>query len=163
MIRLLILDVDGCLTEGNIIYTSEGIELKNFNVKDGFAIKQLVKMGYNVAIITGRSSTIVANRARELDIPHLYQGVKDKLSVAQELCESLGINASEVAAIGDDLNDYRLLNWVGKAYVPNDGSQYLKSIGHVLDRSGGNACVREMIEKVLRDNGDEERFLSFWI
>jgi 3-deoxy-D-manno-octulosonate 8-phosphate phosphatase (KDO 8-P phosphatase) len=163
VIRLIILDVDGCLTEGKIIYTEEGVELKNFNVKDGFAIKQLVKMGYNIAIITGRSSTIVANRARELDIPHLYQGVKDKLSIAQELCTSLGLESSEVAVIGDDLNDFRLLQWAGKAYVPNDGSDYLKPIGHVLDRCGGDACVREMIEKVIRENGDEERFLSFWI
>lgn len=163
MIRLLILDVDGCLSDGKIIYTAEGLELKNFNVRDGFAIKHIVKMGYHVAIITGRDSSIVANRARELDIPHLYQGVKDKLGVAQELCATLGINSSEVAVIGDDLNDYRMLQWAGAAYTPNDGSHYLKPIAHVLDRCGGDACVREMIEKVIRENGDEERFLSFWI
>ncbi|HEX5710588.1 MAG TPA: HAD-IIIA family hydrolase [Sulfuricurvum sp.] len=163
MIRLLILDVDGCLSDGKITYTAEGLELKNFHVRDGFAIKHMVKMGYNVAIITGRNSSIVANRARELDIPHVYQGVKDKLSVAQELCAMLQLEPSEVAAIGDDLNDYRLLQWAGAAYMPNDGSQYLKPIAHVLDRCGGNACVREMIEKVIRDNGDEERFLKLWI
>lgn len=163
MIRLLILDVDGCLSDGKITYTAEGLELKNFHVRDGFAIKHMVKMGYNVAIITGRNSSIVANRARELDIPHVYQGVKDKLSVAQKLCSMLQLEPSEVAVIGDDLNDYRLLQWAGAAYMPNDGSQYLKPIAHVLDRCGGNACVREMIEKVIRDNGDEERFLKFWI
>lgn len=163
MIRLLILDVDGCLSDGKITYTAEGVELKNFNVRDGFAIKLLAKMGYITAIITGRDSAIVTHRARELDIPHLYQGVKDKLGVAQELCATLGILPEEVAAIGDDLNDYRLLQWVGKGFTPQDGSHYLKPITHVLERCGGDACVREMIEKVIKENGDEARFLSFWI
>lgn len=163
MIRLLILDVDGCLSDGKITYTHEGVELKNFHVRDGFAIKLLAKMGYHVAIITGRDSAIVTNRARELDIPHLYQGVKDKLGVAQELCIKLGVLPEEVAAIGDDLNDYRLLQWVGRAFTPQDGSHYVKPIAHVLERCGGDACVREMIEKIIKENGDEERFVGFWI
>lgn len=163
MIRLLILDVDGCMTEGKIIYTNSGDEMKNFNVKDGFAIKAWVKMGHHAAIITGRSSAIVEHRAKELDIAHFYQGVKDKRSVAQQLCEELGIDASEVAAIGDDLNDYRLLKWVGQPYTPNDGIEPVKEFAHVLDRRGGDACVREMIEKVIRSNGEEDKFLSPWI
>ncbi|MGD9971067.1 MAG: KdsC family phosphatase [Sulfuricurvum sp.] len=163
MIRLLILDVDGCMTEGKIIYTHEGVELKNFNVKDGFAIKAWVKMGHLAAIITGRDSSIVAHRAKELDIPHLYQGVKDKRSVAMQLCEELGIEANEVAVIGDDLNDYRLLQWAGMAFTPNDGSDYVKRIATVLERKGGDACVREMIEKVIRLNGEEEKFTAQWM
>ena len=163
MIRLLILDVDGCMTEGKIIYTHEGVELKNFNVKDGFAIKAWIKMGHLAAIITGRDSSIVANRAKELDIPHLYQGVKDKRSVAMQLCEELGIEANEVAVIGDDLNDYRLLQWAGMAFTPNDGSDYVKRIATVLERKGGDACVREMIEKVIRLNGEEEKFTAQWM
>lgn len=163
MIRLLILDVDGCMTEGKIIYTHEGVELKNFNVKDGFAIKAWIKMGHLAAIITGRDSSIVAHRAKELDIPHLYQGVKDKRSVAMQLCEELGIEANEVAVIGDDLNDYRLLQWAGMAFTPNDGSDYVKRIATVLERKGGDACVREMIEKVIRLNGEEEKFTAQWM
>jgi len=163
VIRLLILDVDGCMTEGKIIYTNSGDELKNFNVKDGFAIKAWIKMGHHAAIITGRSSKIVEYRAKELDIQHFHQGVKDKRAVAQQLCEALGIDASEVAAIGDDLNDYRLLEWVGSAYTPADGSDYIKPISQVLERRGGDACVREMIEKVIRENGEEEKFLSLWV
>ncbi len=163
MIRLLILDVDGCLTEGKIIYSSDGVELKNFNVKDGFAIKEWLKMGHYAAIITGRDSTIVAHRAKELGIEHLYQGVKDKRSVAMELCAKLGIDAREVAAIGDDLNDYRLLQWAAQAYTPRDGSEYIRAFAEVLERCGGDACVREMIEKVIRANGEEEKFLSQWI
>jgi 3-deoxy-D-manno-octulosonate 8-phosphate phosphatase (KDO 8-P phosphatase) len=163
VIRLIILDVDGCLSDGKITYTEEGIELKNFHVRDGFAIKSIVKMGYEVAIITGRDSAIVTNRARELDIPHLFQGVKDKRAVAQELCNTLGIDAHEVAAIGDDLNDLKLLQWVGKPFSPNDASEYIQPSTHVLTRKGGDACVREMIDIILKDNSDEERFVSAWI
>lgn len=151
------------MTEGNIIYTAEGVELKNFNVKDGFVIKEWIKMGHHAAIITGRNSAIVAHRAKELDITHLYQGVKDKRSVAMQLCNELEIASDEVAAIGDDLNDYRLLKWVGKAYTPSDGSEYIKPFAHILSRRGGDACVREMIEHVIKNNGEEEDFLSRWI
>lgn len=163
MIKLLLLDVDGCLSDGKITYTHDGVEVKSFHVRDGFAIKTLVKMGYKIAIITGRDSAIVELRAKELDIPYLFQGVKDKQAVAQQLAAQLGIFPEEVAAIGDDLNDYRLLKWVGSAFVPNNASEYLKPISHVLERSGGDACVREMIEKILKANGDEERFLNLWI
>lgn len=163
MIKLLILDVDGCMSDGKIIYTADGLELKNFNVKDGFAIKAWVKMGHHAAIITGRNSTIVEHRAKELDIAHLYQGIKDKRAVAMQMCSELGIESHEVAVIGDDLNDYNLLQWAGQAYTPSDGSEYLKNIAEVLERRGGDACVREMIEKVIRRNGEEEKFLALWI
>lgn len=151
------------MTEGKIIYTSDGIEMKNFNVKDGFAIKEWMKLGHHAAIITGRNSPIVAHRAKELDILHVYQGVKDKRAVVELLCNELGIGSDETAAIGDDLNDYRLLQWVGSPYTPADGSDYLKSFTHVLERRGGDACVREMIEKVIKSNGEEEKFLSLWV
>lgn len=163
MIKLLILDVDGCMSDGKIIYTADGVELKNFNVKDGFAIKAWVKMGHRAAIITGRDSSIVEHRAKELDIAHLYQGVKDKRSVAMKMCSELGIEPHEVAVIGDDLNDYNLMQWAGLAYTPKDGSDYLKTFAEVLDHCGGDACVREMIEKVIRRNGEEEKFLALWI
>jgi 3-deoxy-D-manno-octulosonate 8-phosphate phosphatase (KDO 8-P phosphatase) len=163
VIRLIILDVDGCLSDGKIIYTHEGVELKNFHVRDGFILKVIAKMGYHVAIITGRDSIIVANRARELDIPHLFQGVKDKLAVAQQLCKTLGISRHEVAAIGDDLNDYKLLQWAGRGFTPKDGSHYVQSVAEVLERNGGDACVREMIEKIILSNGDEEKMLELWI
>jgi len=163
VIRLVILDVDGCLSDGTITYTEAGIEMKSFNVRDGFGIKMLAKMGYTIAIITGRNSSIVAHRAKELDIEYVYQGVKDKLAVAQTLCQELNISPHEVAAIGDDLNDCRLLKWVGKAFTPLDGSHHTQSIAQVLTLRGGEGCVREMIEILLEENGDYERFLSFWI
>jgi len=163
MIKLLILDVDGCMSDGKITYTADGLELKSFNVKDGFAIKAWVKMGHKAAIITGRDSSIVTHRAKELDIAHLHQGVKDKRSVAMTMCAELGIEPHEVAVIGDDLNDYNLMQWAGLAYTPKDGSDYLKTFAEVLERCGGDACVREMIEKVIRRNGEEEKFLALWI
>lgn len=163
MIRLLLLDVDGCLTEGKIIYTSSGDELKNFNVKDGFAIRTWLKMGHHVAIITGRKSTIVEHRAKELQIPYLYQGVDDKLSIAKSLCRDLDIEPREVAAIGDDLNDIRLLQWVGLPFTPKDSVPFVQEYATVLERKGGDAVVREMIEHIVDLNGERERFLSFWI
>ena len=110
MIKLIVLDVDGCLTDGKITYTAEGDEIKSFNVKDGLAIKTWMRMGNDVAIITGRKSAIVKRRADELGIVHLHQGVTNKSELLARLCKELGIEASEVAAVGDDLNDYKMLS-----------------------------------------------------
>lgn len=163
MIRLILLDVDGCMTDGRIIYNEKGEEIKNFNVKDGFIIRSWLTMGHQVAIITGRESAIVANRAKELRIPYLFQGVDDKLSVAQKLCKELGLEPHEVAAIGDDLNDYTMLQWVGQGYTPKNGVHHLHAVATVLENVGGDAVVREMIEKVIDHNGEREKFLSLWI
>ena len=114
MIKLLILDVDGCLTDGKLIYSADSIESKNFSVKDGLGISTWVKTGLHVAIITGRNSTIVQKRADELGIQHVFQGIKDKDRVLKELVDSLGFKFYEVGAIGDDLNDYNMLGLVGK-------------------------------------------------
>ena len=117
MIKLLVLDVDGCLSDGKLIYSSEGTESKNFNVKDGLGISTWNKLGHNVAIITGRNSKIVQRRAEELGIKYLYQGIKDKDRVLKELILELKLKFNEVAAIGDDLNDYNMLNLVGRSFL----------------------------------------------
>lgn len=163
MIRLLLLDVDGCMTDGRIIYNNIGEEVKNFHVKDGFIIRSWLKMGHQVAIITGRESAIVTHRAKELRIPYVFQGVDDKLLVAQNLCKELGLNPDEVAAIGDDLNDYNMLQWVGQGYTPKNGTHYLHTVATVLEKNGGDAVVREMIEKVIDHNGERDKFLGLWI
>lgn len=163
MIRLILLDVDGCMTDGRIIYNEKGEEIKNFNVKDGFIIRSWLTMGHQVAIITGRESAIVTNRAKELRIPHVFQGVHNKLDVAQKLCNELGLEPHEVAAIGDDLNDYTMLQWVGQGYTPKNGVHHLHAVATVLENVGGDAVVREMIEKVIDHNGEREKFLSLWI
>ena len=164
MIKLIVLDVDGCMTDGRIVYTNEGDELKFFNVKDGFAIVNWIRLGRDVAIITGRRSKIVENRARELGIPHLFQGVKDKLQKLEELCETLGITLDEVAMIGDDLNDYKILAHCAISFVPNDANFRVVEIADVvLSQKGGEGAVREMIELLIRQEGLEEEYLARWI
>ncbi|WP_456402796.1 KdsC family phosphatase [Hydrogenimonas sp.] len=164
MIKLIVLDVDGCMTDGRIIYTAAGDEIKAFNVKDGFAIVNWVAMGRYAAIITGRSSKIVERRAKELGITHFYQGVKDKLARLERLCEELGISLDEVAVIGDDLNDYRMLEACGHSFVPADAMHHVARIADtVLSRKGGDAAVREMIELLILREGLEEEYLSRWV
>jgi len=164
MIKLIVLDVDGCLTDGKIIYSSDGIESKNFNVKDGLAIATWIRMGNQVAIITGRQSEIVKRRADELGIQYLFQGIKDKERVLKELVESLGLKFYEVGAIGDDLNDYNMLKMVGSSFTPQDGVKEIKEIvKSVLTCNGGDGAVREMIDTLIDDNDQRDEFLSFWM
>jgi 3-deoxy-D-manno-octulosonate 8-phosphate phosphatase (KDO 8-P phosphatase) len=117
-----------------------------------------------VAIITGRRSKIVERRARELGIVHLYQGVRDKLAKLEELCSKLGIGMENVAMIGDDLNDYRILKNCAISFVPNDAHFRVVEIADVvLSRKGGDGAVREMIELLVRQEGLEEEYLAPWI
>lgn len=164
MIKLIVLDVDGCLTDGKIIYTSEGQEIKSFNVKDGLAISSWIKTGRYAAIITGRNSEIVKKRAKELGITHLYQGVNDKETKLQEIMDSLELRRYEVAAIGDDLNDYKMLKKAGRSFTPKDGVKEIRDIADtVLTCNGGEGAVREMIDILIDDNDLREEFLSVWI
>lgn len=164
MIKLIVLDVDGCLTDGRIIYSADGGETKNFNVKDGLAISSWIKMGNCVAIITGRNSEIVKRRADELGVQHLFQGVKDKEKVLNELVDSLGLKFYEVGAIGDDLNDYKMLRKVGRSFTPKDGVKEIRElVDTVLTSGGGDGAVREMID-LLIDEGDlREQFMAVWL
>ena len=163
MIRLIVLDVDGCMTDGKIVYTNGGDEIKAFNVKDGFAIVNWIRLGREAAIITGRESGIVQRRAKELGIRHLYQHVSDKLAMLEDLCRDLGIGLDEVAVIGDDLNDYRMLRACGLSFVPSDASHVIDIADVVLSKNGGDGAVREMIELLIRQEGLEEGYLSRWI
>lgn len=163
MIKLLILDVDGCMTDGGVIYSSDGVESKTFNIKDGLGISTWVKMGHQVAIITGRQSAIVKRRAEELGIQHIFQGIKDKDRVLKELVESLGLKFYEVAAIGDDLNDFNMLNLVGRSFTPNNGVKEIKeSVDTVLSKNGGEGAVREMIDVLVLENDLTDKFLAVW-
>jgi 3-deoxy-D-manno-octulosonate 8-phosphate phosphatase (KDO 8-P phosphatase) len=164
MIKLLVLDVDGCLTNGHIIYDEEGVESKHFDVKDGLGITSWIRLGNDVAIITGRKSAIVAKRAQELGIKHLFQGVKDKDSVLRELLETLQIGLDEVAAIGDDLNDYKMLKSVAKSFTPQNGVAEIQKIADtVLSKNGGDGAVREMVDILINLNNQKEEFMALWI
>jgi len=163
MIKLIVLDVDGCLTDGKLIYSADSIESKSFNVKDGLGISTWVKLGNEVAIITGRNSSIVQKRAKELGIQHIYQGIKDKDRVLKELVVFLNIEFSNVSAIGDDLNDYNMLELVWKSFTPNNGVKEIKSIvDTVLLSNGGDGTVREMIDILVDFNNQREQFNSVW-
>ena len=164
MIKLIVLDVDGCLSDGKLIYSAEGIESKNFNVKDGLGISTWVKIGLHVAIITGRNSKIVQKRADELGVQHVFQGIKDKDRVLKELVESLGLKFYEVGAIGDDLNDYNMLKLVGRSFTPNDGVKEIKGIvDTTLTCRGGDGAVREMIDTLVDEADIRDKFMEIWV
>lgn len=163
MIELLVFDVDGCLTNGQITYTEDGSEIKAFSVKDGLAISSWVRLGKKAAIITGRRSKIVERRAKELGISYLFQGIKNKLEILDDIRKKEKLEFSQISAIGDDLNDYRMLEAVGKSYSPADGSEYIREFCDVvLYNTGGNGAVREMIENIIKDDGLEEEYLKIW-
>lgn len=164
MIKLIVLDVDGCLTDGKITYDANGVESKSFNVKDGLGIRTFEEIGGKVAIITGRKSSIVQKRADELKIAHLRQGIRYKLKALEEICEIEGITLSEVAAIGDDLNDYGMLQAVKLSFTPANGAKAIQElVDIVLKNSGGEGAVREMIEHIVKHNNQEKDFLAFWL
>jgi len=162
-IELIVLDVDGTMTDSRITYSEEGDEIKSFNVKDGLAISSWRRLGKQVAIITGRSSDIVARRAKELHIEHFYQGVHNKREVLESLLEKLDLKMENVAAIGDDLNDLPMLKAAEISFVPRDASAYVDKIATVvLSKRGGDGAVREMIEHLINKEGLEEKYLELW-
>jgi 3-deoxy-D-manno-octulosonate 8-phosphate phosphatase (KDO 8-P phosphatase) len=162
-IELIVLDVDGTMTDSRITYSETGDEIKSFNVKDGLAIASWRKLGKQVAIITGRSSKIVARRAQELHIEHFYQGIHNKKEVLESLLEKLDLTMDNVAAIGDDLNDLSMLKAVKMSFVPRDASAYVDKIATVvLSKKGGDGAVREMIEYLISKQGLEAKYLELW-
>jgi 3-deoxy-D-manno-octulosonate 8-phosphate phosphatase (KDO 8-P phosphatase) len=162
-IELIVLDVDGTMTDSHITYSEQGDEIKSFNVKDGLAIASWRKLGKQVAIITGRSSSIVARRAKELHIEHFYQGIENKKEVLESLLEKLDLTMDNVAAIGDDLNDLQMLKAAEVSFVPRDASAYVDKIATVvLSKRGGDGAVREMIEHLIIKEGLEKKYLELW-
>ena len=162
-IELIVLDVDGTMTDSRITYSENGDEIKSFNVKDGLAIASWRKLGKQVAIITGRSSKIVERRAKELRIEHFYQGIHNKKEVLENLLEKLDLTMDNVAAIGDDLNDLKMLKAAKISFVPRDASAYVDKIATViLTKKGGDGAVREMIENLIIKEGLEKKYLDLW-
>lgn len=155
-LKLLILDVDGVLTDGTVYLDKEGKEFfKAFNVKDGYAIKTLApKCGLKVAVITGRTSEIVLRRCEELGIHHLYQGQKDKMEAYSHLKNELGICDSEIAYMGDDYPDLPVLSLVGLPTAPCDASKFnLSKAIWISTHKGGRGAVRELIEQIMLYKG----------
>jgi len=162
-IELIVLDVDGTMTDGRIIYDIKGMEYKSFNVKDGLGIASWIKLGRHVAIITGRESNIVQRRADELGIIHCHQGIKNKRAKLKEIVTDLGIGYAQVAAIGDDWNDYDMLNSVERAFVPLDAVKEIRDIAtDKLYSRGGDGAVREMIDILIAQEGLADEMRGLW-
>lgn len=154
-IRLLALDVDGVLSDGRVIYASDGSELKAFNIKDGLGIKLLQRAGITVAIITGRRSEVVGRRAAELGITHLLEGRDDKLTALRELCEGLGISLEECAYMGDDLPDLGAIRAAGLGLTVADAVAEVRAAADWSSAAtGGAGAVREACEWLLRERGE---------
>ena len=152
-IRLFLTDVDGTLTDGGMYYGSDGTEFKKFNTRDGMGLQLLQRTGVKVGIVTSENTPINVNRARKLGLDFLKQSARDggKLAAVNEICNELGITLRQVAYVGDDVNCYDLLAAVGWAACPADACAKVKSIPGILilERRGGDACVREWIDMIL--------------
>lgn len=154
-VRLLVLDVDGVLTDGRLHYGNDGEELKAFNIKDGLGIKLLRSVGVGVAIITGRESDIVARRARELGIDQVVQGREDKRQALRELCGRDGLMLTECAYMGDDLPDLGAIIDAGLGMTVADASPDVRAAAAWCSVAGGGCgAVREACEFILRARGD---------
>ncbi|MGD0885408.1 MAG: HAD-IIIA family hydrolase [Thermodesulfovibrionales bacterium] len=152
--KLLILDVDGVLTDGSIILDSQDNELKSFHVRDGHGIKMLIKAGLQIAIITGRYSKVVERRARELGISEVYQRCHTKIVAFDHILEKLGLHEEEVAYMGDDIVDIPILRRVGLSIVVNDATDEAKEHAMMVTHGcGGKGAVREVCDFLLKAKG----------
>ena len=150
-IKLLILDVDGTMTDGGMYFTENGDQIKKYNTKDGMAIKNITKHGIQVGIIShGYKTKLVKDRADLLGIQKVYVGRDDKTTVLKKWCAELNIDLNQVAYIGDDINDINVMQEVGLSACPSDSVKSIKKIADiVLIKKGGDACVREFIDDYI--------------
>ena len=149
-IRLIAFDIDGVMTDGGLHYTDDGHELKTFNVQDGLGLKLLQSVGLELAIITGRNSNLVAKRAADLGIAHVFQGVGDKLTVLDRLRQQLGLAWEACAFMGDDLIDLRAMAACGLAIAPANARPLVREQAQLLTSTrGGQGAVREAAEFIL--------------
>ncbi len=148
--KLVLTDIDGVWTDGGMYYDQSGNEWKKFSTSDGVGVYLCRQLGIPVGIITGENTQIVARRAAKLNIEIVEQGAKDKLSVARKLCKRMGISLSEVAYIGDDINDLKLLREVGISGAPLTARDYILSeVDYVTTLPGGAGAFRDFVEYVI--------------
>ncbi len=153
-IKVLVMDVDGVLTDGKIIVDSNGVESKNFDVQDGLGIVLLHQCGIKTAIISARQSEVVKFRAGDLKIDQVFVGVYPKMSAYEEMLKNLNVSDSEVCFIGDDVVDLKVLRRVGFAVAVDNAVFEVKKAAHyVTKKRGGNGAVREVVELILKAKG----------
>lgn len=151
MIKLIVLDVDGTLTDGKLYVTNLGDEMKAFNVKDGLGITQAISQGKEIAIITGKTSQIVTKRCQELGIKEIHQGIKNKIATLDLILEKYSISYDNVAYMGDDLIDLAVMKKCKLAGAPKDSvEEILKISDFISTKNGGDGAVREFIEYILK-------------
>jgi 3-deoxy-D-manno-octulosonate 8-phosphate phosphatase (KDO 8-P phosphatase) len=149
-VRLLILDVDGVMTDGKIIIDDVGNEVKHFNVRDGHGIKMLMKHGIDVVLLTGRRSKVVEHRAKDLGISEVHQGAHDKLSVFEAILRVKSLRYENIAFIGDDIVDVPVLKRAGFSVAVADAAEHVKKcVDYITHHSGGAGAVREVCEMIL--------------
>lgn len=150
-IELLVLDVDGVLTDGRVFIHSDGTESKGFSILDGHGIRMWQRAGLRVALLSGRASEATARRAQELEIAHVIQGAKFKLPALKELLERLGLSPQQAAYVGDDVMDLPIVRYVGLGVaVANAVDELKEHADYVTARRGGEGAVREVIEYILK-------------
>lgn len=160
-IKLLVLDVDGVMTNGGLMLSDDGKEYKVFHAHDGLGMKLLKSTGVELAIITGRTSQVVSQRAESTGVSHLFQGAEDKLSAWQSLIHKTGVQAQEAAFIGDDVVDLPPMLQSGLAIaVPASPEMVLQHAHYVTQRSGGNGAVREVCELIMQAQGTFEKTMQ---
>jgi len=162
-IKLLLLDVDGVLTGGEIIYSDTAMETKVFNVKDGLGIRMLLNAGIDIGIVTGRRSDALNRRLADLGITMVYDGVKRKGALLNSIMQKTGYSNMEIAYVGDDLPDLPLLKTVGVSFaVANAHESVIEAVDITTKQNGGDGAVREISELILKTNGMWENILKSW-
>ena len=150
-VKLLILDVDGVLTDGYLYYDHQGNQIKRFSVKDGLGIRYLQKAGLNICIVSGGKEDVIKNRAEDLNIQHIYCGVKNKKEKVEFLRDEFKVKKDNILYLGDDLNDLTVRKTVGLLIAPNNASKnFKKYCDAILKNNGGFGAVRELSERLLR-------------
>ncbi len=163
-IKLAVFDVDGVMTDGRLYFGDDGQEFKAFHSLDGHGLKMLKQSGVALAIITGRTSQVVVHRARNLGIELLYQGVSDKSAAFREVLAQTGLDATQVAYMGDDVVDLPVMLHCGLAItVPEAPEIVVQSAHWVTTRTGGMGAVREACELIMRAQGSYERLLAHYL
>jgi 3-deoxy-D-manno-octulosonate 8-phosphate phosphatase (KDO 8-P phosphatase) len=156
-VKTFIFDVDGVLTNSQVLVTESGEQLRTMNIKDGYAIKKAVRAGYRVCIITGGSSEGVVKRLEGLEVKDIFWGVKDKIEVFLSYVRSNQVETSTILYMGDDLPDYQVMRLVGLPTCPADAAQEILEVSqYVSPKNGGQGAVRDVIEKVLKLNNQWE-------
>lgn len=151
--KLIITDIDGVWTDGGMYYDQNGNELKKFHTYDSAGILFCKLNNIKTAIVTGEDTQIVSRRSMKLGVDYLFQAGSNKVEIVTNLCKSLGVDISEVAYIGDDLNDIKLFQIVGFSACPRSAPDYIKSrVSKVMSKNGGNGVFREFVEEILIDN-----------